>query len=407
MVEVLRPKDADQVRELVAWAAAEEEALELQGGGSKMGLGRPLQAAHIVDLSGLSGVSLYEPEELVLSAGAGTSLGDIEALLAQHGQHLAFEPPDLGPLLGAAPDLGTIAGVLGCNLSGPRRIKSGAARDHFLGVKGVSGRGESFKSGGRVVKNVTGYDLCKVLAGSYGTLAVMTEVTLKVLPAPTDTRTVLIMGADDASGLIALREASQSVHEVSGLAHLPAAVAALMDLPAVSDQGAAVTALRIEGPGPSVEHRARGLSTALAGYGPIAELGPGDSLQFWRRVRDVSPLATERERILWRLSVPPSAGAEVVARIAGGGGALVLYDWAGGLVWLALAPGADADHGAVRTAVAELGGHALLVRAPAEVRAAVPVFQPQAEALARLTARLKESFDPRRVLNPGRMYAGI
>ena len=407
MVEVLRPKDADQVRELVAWAAAEEEPLELQGGGSKVGLGRPMQAAYIVDLSGLAGVSLYEPEELVLSAGAGTSLGDIEALLAKHGQHLAFEPPDLGPLLGAAPNAGTIAGALGCNLSGPRRIKAGAARDHFLGVKGVSGRGESFKSGGRVVKNVTGYDLCKVLAGSYGTLAVMTEVTVKVLPAPSDTRTVLIMGADDASGVKALREASQSAHEVSGLAHLPAAVAALMDLPAVSDQGTAVTALRVEGPGPSVEHRARALSAALAEYGAIAELGPGDSLQFWRRVRDVSPLASERERILWRLSVPPSAGAEVVARIAGGAEAMVLYDWAGGLVWLALAPGADADHGAVRAALAELGGHALLVRAPAEVRAAVPVFQPQAEALARLTARLKESFDPRRVLNPGRMYAGL
>ena len=407
MADVLKPADAAQAREAVAWAAAEEQPLEVKGTGSKAALGRPLQAAHALDLSGLSGIGLYEAEELVLSCGAGTPLGEIEALLAENGQQLAFEPADYGPLFGVAAGQATIAGVLGCNLSGPRRIKAGAARDHFLGVKGVSGRGESFKSGGRVVKNVTGYDLCKLLAGSYGTLAVLTEVTLKVMPAPEETRTVLIMGLDDGAAVGVLNEASRTPHEVSGLAHLPAGVAALIGVSPVSGAGAPITALRLEGAGPSVEHRAGALSAQFAGHGAIGELESQESVLLWRQLRDVTPFAGDGERPLWRLSVPPSAGAGVVGRISAEADAEAYYDWAGGLVWLLLGRSADADHERVRAAVTEAGGHALLVRAPAEIRARVPVFQPQGEALSSLTQRIKDSFDPRRILNPGRMYAGL
>ncbi len=405
MAEVLRPADATQVRDVVAWAAAEEEPLAVRGAGSKSDLGRPLRTARLIELSALAGVSLYEPEELVLRAGAGTPLADIEALLAEHDQQLAFEPADYAPLLGAAAGRATIAGVLACNISGPRRIKAGAARDHFLGVKGVSGRGEDFKSGGRVVKNVTGYDLCKLLAGSYGTLAVMTEVTVKVLPAPEETSTVLIMGLDDGAAVALMGEASRSAHEVSGLAHLPAPVAARSAALGVS--GAAVTALRVEGPAPSVAHRRAALADQFASQGRVEELDGPASAAFWREVRDALPLAANQGRTVWRLSVPPSAGARTVAHVAAAADAEACYDWAGGLVWLALAPSADADHGLVREAVAGSGGHATLVRAPPEVRAAVPVFQPQEAALAALTVRVKESFDPRRVLNPGRMYAGL
>ena len=407
MEEVLRPADAAQVREAVAWAAAEETPLHVVGAGSKAALGRPSQAQRVLDLSALSGVSLYEPEELVFRAGAGTRLGDIEALLAEHQQQLAFEPADYGPILGSAPGQATIGGVLGCNLSGPRRIHAGAARDHFLGVRGVSGRGESFKSGGRVVKNVTGYDMCKLLAGSYGTLAVMTEVTLKVLPAPEETRTVLIMGLDDEAGIGLLGEAGQTPHEVSGLAHLPAAAAGRIEFPGPSGAGTAVTALRIEGPGPSVDARAAALAAQFAGAGPVEQLEGLESAALWRQVRDVGPFAGEEGRTIWRLSVPPSAGAEVIGRISAKAEADAYYDWAGGLVWLSLAPSPDADHELVRAALAESGGHALLVRARPEVRAQVPVFQPQPQALAGLTQRIKDSFDPRRVLNPGRMYAGL
>ena len=407
MADVLRPADATQTRDAVAWAAAEEEPLELQGAGSKAALGRPPQAAHVLDLSALSGISLYEPEELVLTCGAGTPLREVEALLAENGQQLAFEPADYGPLLGGASGKATIAGVLGCNLSGPRRIKAGAARDHFLGTHGVSGRGARFKSGGRVVKNVTGYDLCKLLAGSYGTLAVMTEVTIKSSPVPEKTRTILVMGLDDESAVRVLRQASRTSHEVSGLAHLPASAAVLTAFSSVSGAGAAVTAFRVEGPEPSVEHRASALRAQFADLGPVEELRSESSVEFWRQVRDVAPFAGDGERTIWRLSVPPSAGASVVGRIAAETDAEAYYDWAGGLVWLALPPSADANHEQLRAAAAAAGGHALLVRAAAEVRAAVPVFQPQPQALASLTARVKESFDPRRILNPGRMYAGV
>src|SRR5882672_431555 len=226
MSAALKPTTPAEVVDAVAQAVADEAPLEIVGQGSKRGLGRPVQAARQLDLSGLSGITLYEPNELVLTCGAGTPLMEIEAALKQSNQQLAFEPADLAPLYGGAPGGGTIGGALSCNLSGPRRLKAGAARDHFLGFKAVSGRGEAFQAGGRVVKNVTGYDLCKLLAGAHGTLAALTEVTIKVLPASEKSRTVLIYGLDDGSAILALGRAVNSPHEVSGAAHLPAAIAA-------------------------------------------------------------------------------------------------------------------------------------------------------------------------------------
>ena len=207
MTDVLKARDAKDVEAAVQWALAEGKPLELVGQGSKRALGRPAQTDLTLDLSGLSGVTLYEPEELVLSAKAGTPLATIEALIASKGQQLAFEPMDYEPILGGAAGRGTIGGVLAANLSGPRRIKAGAARDHFLGVTAISGRGETFKSGGRVVKNVTGYDLCKLLAGSWGTLAAMTEVTIKTLPRPETEKTLLIRGLEPARAIEAMTAA--------------------------------------------------------------------------------------------------------------------------------------------------------------------------------------------------------
>ncbi|MFQ5774264.1 MAG: glycolate oxidase subunit GlcE [Kiloniellaceae bacterium] len=411
MTTTFRPETAEQVLEAVAWAAGEEAPLEVAGRGSKRGLGRPVQAGHGIDLSALAGITLYEPEELVLSARAGTPMAEVEAALANKNQMLAFEPADLGPLLGGAAGRGSLGGVLACNLSGPRRIKAGAARDHFLGVHGVSGRGEAFKSGGRVVKNVTGYDLCKLLAGSHGTLAVMTDVTVKVLPVPEKTRTVLLFGLDDAAALEAMTRALQSAHEVSGAAHLPAALAAGSGVSYVAEAGGAVTALRVEGPGPSVEYRCAALRRELADLAATEELHGTNSAALWRDLRDVAPFLAHPDRFVWKVSVPPAAGADVAAEIARGADVLHFYDWGGGLIWLALpaSDGTAQDAGAatVRAALAARGGHATLVRAPAELRAAVPVFQPQDEANAALTRRIKDAFDPKRVLNPGRMYAGV
>jgi glycolate oxidase FAD binding subunit len=398
MTDTLKPRDDKDVEAAVQWALAEGKTLEVIGQGSKRGIGRAAQWDLSLDLSDLSGVTLYEPEELILSAKAGTPVAEIEKLLAANNQELAFEPIDYGPVFGGAPGCGTIGGTLAANLSGPRRIKAGAARDHFLGVTAVSGRGEAFKSGGRVVKNVTGYDLCKVLAGSWGTLAVMTDVTVKVLPRAETEATVLVLGLNDAAAIRAMSTAMNSSHDVSGAAHCPATTSASIQAEATQ----AITLLRLEGVAPSVAHRRNALETLLKPFGEITVLEQAASREAWRVIRDVMPF-TGGVRALWRISVPPSRGADVAAAI--GEDVEYFYDWAGGLIWAALPP--EGDGGAARIRAALKGGHATLIRAPAAIRAAVPVFEPQDAALAALTKRVKESFDPRGVFGPGRMYAGV
>ena len=408
MAELSKPRDANDVEAMVRWAIAERKSLEVVGRGSKRSIGRPAQSDATLDLSGLSGVTLYEPEELVLSARAGTPVAEIETLAANRGQELAFEPMDYGPLLGLRPGQGSIGGVLASNLSGPRRIKAGAARDHFLGFSGVSGRGDMFKSGGRVVKNVTGYDLCKLMAGSWGTLAAMTDVTIKTLPKSETEATVLVQSLADTAAMKAMAAAMGSSCDVSGAAHLPARLAPLFlaDFPA----GRAVTALRLEGVEPSVKHRIQALGAVVKTFGPPAMLDAIRSRNLWRAIRDVMPFAANGPfgaRPVWRISVAPMRGAEVGHMIVAAGGGEIFYDWAGGLIWAALAPSDDAGEAIVRSAVEAAGGHAILVRAPAAIRAVVPVFGPQDGALAALTGRVKESFDPTGVLNRGRMWAGF
>ena len=413
MADTVRPRDAKDVEAAVQWALAEGKTVEIVGHGSKRAIGRPAQTDVTLDLSTLTGVTLYEPEELVLSAKAGTPLAEIEALLAANGQQLAFEPMDYAGILGGVAGRGTIGGALAANVSGPRRIKAGAARDHFLGFSAVSGRGETFKSGGRVVKNVTGYDLCKLIAGSWGTLAATTEVTIKVLPRPETEHTLLILGLEPARAVEAMTCAMGSSCDVSGAAHLPTEVAG--HIAAEETAGGAVTALRLEGFSPSVAERTRTLEALMKPFGELATAEAPRSRAFWTAVRDVTPFAADRsnlsprqdERPLWRVSTAPSRGAELAAMIAKGAPAQTFYDWAGGLVWVALPPLEDAGAALVRGAVRAAGGHATLVRATPSLRAAIDVFEPQPEALAALTRRVKESFDPKRVLGPGRMYAGV
>ena len=405
MADNLAPADADGLADAVRWAVAGEHPLEVIAGGSKRALGRPVQSAATLSLAAFDGIVDYQPSELVLTAGAATPLATIQAAVEAERQMLAFEPADYGPLLGAA-EPATLGGALACNLSGPRRIKAGAARDHFLGVHAVSGRGERFKAGGRVVKNVTGYDVCKLLAGSYGTLALMHEVSIKILPAPERTRTALVFGLEPALALEALGAALGSAHEVSGAAHMSAEVAARSAVSYVSGAGAAVSAVRVEGFPASVEARCEALRELLGRFGVVEELHSKNSATLWREIRDARPFAGD-ERPLWRLSVPPASGASAAARVAEAADVRTLYDWGGGLVWLAVGGAPDAGEAVVRAAVAAVGGHATLVRADAPTRAARAVFQPQAAGLAALTARLKRAFDPAGVLNPGRMYAGV
>ncbi len=407
MLDVIRPTTEDEVRDVVAAALASTTALEIAGGGTKRTLGRAVEPAPRLEVSGLAGISLYEPDELVLRAAAGTKLAEIEARLAEAGQGFAFEPPDWRELLGAPDGEPTIGGTIACNLSGPRRIKAGAARDHVLGVRAVSGRGEVFKSGGRVVKNVTGYDMSKLLTGSYGTLGVMTEITLKVMPAAEKIRTILVMGLDDAAGVAALTRALHSPNDVSAAAHLPAHAAAKSSVSYVRDVGSSVTAVRIEGSEASVEARCRALKNDLAELGEIEELHRHNSIALWRETGDVAPFVDDKLRDVWRLSVPPASSVGVAEAVSREHDTLVFYDWGGGLIWLAVTD--DDEHAAanIRKAVGECGGHATLIRAPTSRRTRIAVFQPQSGPVAALSRRLKEGFDPNGILNPGRMYDGM
>jgi glycolate oxidase FAD binding subunit len=396
------PTSLDELREAIATALAAEEPVELVAGGTKRGLGRPLQTPHVVDLTRLSGIRDYAPNELVLTAGAATPLTAIDRALAAAGQMLAFEPPDWRGLLGQAHGSQTLGGVIACNLAGPRRIKSGAARDHFLGFRAVSGRAEIFKAGGKVVKNVTGYDLPKLMAGSYGTLAALEEVTVKVLPRPETSATVLVFGVAPEHAIGVMAAALGSPHEVSGAAYLPPGTPRLSSLP--SGFGAVV--LRVEGPEPSVAYRRDALMHEFADAGETAELGNAKTHALWHDIGKVAPLAGFADRAIWRVSVAPSRGVEVAQTIARAVDAIWFLDWGGGLIWLAVIEPGDAGAATIRQAIGG-AGHATLIRGSPGLRAAVPVFEPQPGPLAALSRRVKGGFDPRRILNPGRMVEGV
>jgi glycolate oxidase FAD binding subunit len=406
------PATLDELRDAVAGALAAEEPVELVGGGSKRGLGRPLQTPHVLDLSRLAGIREYAPSELVLTAGAATPLGEIERALDGAGQMLAFEPPDWRGFLGVPDEDSTgptLGGVLACNLSGPRRIKAGAARDHFLGCRGVSGRGEIFKAGGKVVKNVTGYDLCKLMAGSYGTLAALEEVTVKVLPRPEAVATVLFAGIEPPAAVPLMAAALGSPHEVSGAAYLPPGTTMPLALPVRPG----IVALRVEGPAPSVAFRRDSLLREHATLGAAQILADSESIAFWRAIGEVASLTGLPDRAVWRISVAPARGAELAAAIARALDAVWFLDWGGGLVWAAVAAGGDAERDAgaavIRQAIrgpdGSATGHATLVKASPALRRAVAVFEPQPAPLAALSRRVKDAFDPGHILNPGRMVA--
>ena len=383
MNAVLKPATEAELAEMIAGA---EAPLEVIGNGSKRQLGHPVQAAATLDMSTFSGVIAYEPEELILDVGAATPLADIEAMLSQRGQQLAFEPPDWSALLGSHSS-GTVGGLVACNLSGPRRIKAGAARDHILGIHGVTGAGNIFKAGARVVKNVTGYDMPKLLTGSYGTLAALTSMILKVLPAPETEETVVLWRLDDAQAVEAMSLAMQSACEVSAAAYIP---------------GEAVY-LRLEGIAPSVSYRRDQLGKVLKR--PIEVMAMTSSAAKWKSIRDGAMFAENHRHPLWRISVAPSAAPGIIRTLRDTLDIRYLFDWAGGLIWLEVPPSHEASEALVRASFT--AGHATLIRAPESTRAAVDVFQPQAAALAALSGRVKDAFDPRHILNPGRMYRGI
>lgn len=402
-MSILTPSDAREVADAVASAAAEGRSLEILAGGTKRALGRPMTTDAVLDVSRLDGIVTYEPAELVLTVRPGERLAAVAAALEAEGQMLAFEPPDWRGLLGASGEP-TIGGIVACNLSGPRRLRAGAARDYLLGFSAVNGFGEAWKAGGKVVKNVTGYDMAKLQAGAYGTLSVLTELTLKTTPRPQTSCTLALPGLAEAAAIATMAVALNSPFEVSGAVHLPAAAARRSSVGA----GASVTLLRLEGPTPSVAWRADALEK-LVGPGP--RLDDSASRAFWRQAGAVAPFLPEGRRVIWRLCPTPSASSALAAACrAAFDSAEVVHDWGGGLVWLSLDEGeAGADGGAasVRAATKRSGGHATLIAAPEAVRAATPVFEPEEPAMAALGARVKKGFDPGSILNPGRMREGL
>jgi glycolate oxidase FAD binding subunit len=401
----IRPIDERELARVLAEAQASKTPLEVMGAGSKQAIGRPMQTSASVSTRAMRGITLYEPTEMVMAARAGTPLAQVETALAERGQMLAFEPIDYGPMLGGESGQSSIGGVFAANVSGARRVALGAARDHLLGLRAVNGRGEVFKAGGRVMKNVTGYDLCRGLAGSWGTLAVLSEVTFKVLPAPEDTATLILLGLPDDIAVEVLCTAKASPFEITGAVHLQAPLAARLEHPSLKAQGEAVTALRIENFAKSVAYRKGRLKDRLQVYGAIHELERDTSRLLWGELRRLSALRGIAP--VWRISTRPTAGPKVVAAISAFMECRALYDWSGGLVWAEVLPTTDAGAADVRRVIATHGGHATLVRAAPQVRAGVEVFQPLEAGPAKLSRRLKTTFDPAGILNPGRMYPGM
>jgi len=379
----LAPATPDALCDAIAEAAREGICLEIRGGGSKAAMGAACNAK-VLDMRGFAGIIDYDPPELVLTVGAATPLVEIEPLLAGQNQMLAFEPWDPGPLFGNAEKSATIGGIVAAGLAGPRRLSMGAARDHLLGFKAVSGRAQFFTGGAKVVKNVTGYDLPKLLAGSWGRIAALTELTLKVLPLPETHATLAIEGLNVRQAQAAMAHALGSRAEIAAAAHLPG-----------HGTSQAQTLFRLHGFEPSVKARVSMLVAMLAEYGMTEKLGETEAAAAWQSVREVTPLAGSWP--LWRVNIPPSGAPQVVAALEPLG-ARWLLDWAGGLVWLAF----DGDPMLVRRTAEQAGGHAMLVRAPAELRAGVAMQHPRPPGLAALEARVRRVFDPSGVFETGR-----
>ncbi|MEC7297814.1 MAG: FAD-binding protein [Pseudomonadota bacterium] len=378
---MIRPENEAQLAEAIRDAGG---ALSIRGGATR-GLS---PAGDVIETSGLHGVRLYEPGALTLVVGAGTPMDDIDTILAEKNQRLAFEPTDHRALLGTS-GVPTIGGVAAANVSGPRRLQVGAARDHMLGVRFVTGTGEIVKNGGRVMKNVTGYDLVKVMAGSYGTLGVLSEVSLKVQAIPEAQATLVLRGQGMSDALADLMRAMSTPYDVSGAAYVSS----------VNGKTGAERRIRVEGMAGSVAYRAGKLADLL---GADAVIEGEDSAALWQELRDVTPFAG-RDGAVWKVSTRPSRAAGLSQALTDGGQPHeVIADWSGGLLWLLVPEAGDLGAAAIRAAVGQAGGHATLIRGDL-ARTGVTRFQSQGPIQDRLAAGLRARFDPRGILNAGLM----
>ncbi len=407
MADVYMPRNEEELAGYVKDANAGRHPLEICGFRSKREAGRPMNASAVISAAKMSGITLYEPKELVISARAGTPLYEVEAELGKHNQELAFEPADFCRIYGEDALSASIGAIAAMNISGPRRILRGAARDNMLGLRAVNGEGSAIKSGGRVMKNVTGVDLVRGLSGSWGTLSVFTEVTFKVMPKAPESRTVIFLGLADEAATGVMSAAMGTPYEVSGTIHLHGALAARLSDQEIAPARTALTALRLEGAPRSLAYRVERLRRELAPFGDTYELDPQRSKEFWAGIRSLSFLSSDFDRPLWRITTAPSKAALIVRSLSAFFEVNAAYEWSGGLLWLELPSSSDASVTEVRRVLAEFDADSMLMRAPRAVRAGVEVFHPLPFTKMKIVQALKNAFDPVGILNPGRMYAGV
>jgi glycolate oxidase FAD binding subunit len=401
---ILKPKSEEAIVEAIKHCYKKNIPLEINGLGSKKSIGKNFQSQKTLDLSSYSGVIKYEPEELYIKVKSGTSIKAIKEELDKKSQQLAFEPNDFGSLFDGKSNEGTIGGVLSCNFAGPRRFKVGSARDHVLGFKGVNGKGELIKSGGTVVKNVTGYDLSKILTGSFGTLSVFTEISVKVLPKADLTKTLVIENPHLKKGLEYLNIALGSSTDPSGGVFYPEYFRNQFIFNDLTTEGP-ITAIRIEGSKLSVDERINQLSKELnISINEISILDPSQSNIFWENTRCLKVFSNLKGNLL-RVIVPASEVLDLVNKLKPYN-VKYFIDWGGNLVWLQIDELNLNSLKEIRSLVKNLGGYLTIIKVDESLKASIDIFTID-EVKYKISEKIKKSFDPKRILNPGKMYTGI
>ncbi len=406
MNEHFYPETEQQAHDLVRWVVAEDKTISIQGKNTKQGFGLQVNADCVMGMERLSGILEYHPEELVMTALPGTPLAEITGALSKHNQYLAFEPPALNRMY-HVDDEGTIGGVFIGNLAGPRRFKTGGARDHILGVRAINGRGEIWKSGGKVIKNVSGYDMSKLLAGSWGTLSVVTELTFKVLPAPAVSRSLAVWGLSARLGSALLAQAISTPCEPSGLAYLPAETLSTTGKDDISKPGESLTLIRLEGTELSVNERMQSIRKWLPGPSQYSIFEQAESLSAWEWIGDARLLADQkRTPSIMKISLPPASAWNLTRFIDELNGCLWYLDAAGGWIWVGICHAGGEDKlQTIRREVNTLGGAAILYRAPEAMKQRTGIYSFADSSVKRMNGKIKAGFDPGNIFNPGRLHA--
>ena len=406
------PQNEKEVSNLIKKFYKSNIPVELVGSGSKRKIGRMLQCAKTLNLSKLNGIIEYLPEELYIKVKPGTSIKEIEDKLKKNRQQLAFEPLDFGFVLNGKSDYGTAGGQVACNIAGSRRFKVGSVRDHVLGFRGVNGRGEIIKSGGVVVKNVTGYDLSKLMCGSYGTLMALTEITFKVLPAPEESRTLIIHNQKIEIATNLLDKATNSSNDISGAVFFPNEVKirgyktnleSIFKLNDLKHEGS-ILAIRFEGSKNSIDQRIKNLIQELKIKNlRLSILEINQSEIFWNKIKSLEFFSNSKNSIM-RIVLPPSECIHLIYQFSN---KFKYYlDWAGAIMWLDAFVLSEEMFASIRRKVVKFGGYVTMIKNSDYLPYVENTFTINKDRLI-ISEKIKKSFDPKRILNPGKMYTGV